>query len=240
MYSDSVSVIDGITDKVVAGITLQINPFNSGYIECNGLKAPISQYFYIYSGTTCIAKPNKGFEFQSWEETFNGVSNQLIQSSTSASTISEDIADSLHNIVNYLGIGNFFGTSNSNTEATLNVTKFGTFIANFKEPPPPVPPEFLIQTYVLVGTVIAGLSIPSIVGWIKSTRDARKLNYYHTKIASLYGDDGKLDENDIEPLNRLRSSILDAYSKGKINEKHYESLKNETSILYEKIFRNRL
>ena len=70
--------------------------------------------------------------------------------------------------------------------------------------------------------------------------DARKLNYYHKKIASLYGDDGKLDENDIEPLNRLRSSILDAYSKGKINEKHYESLKNETSILYEKIFRNRI
>jgi hypothetical protein len=52
--------------------------------------------------------------------------------------------------------------------------------------------------------------------------------------------DTKLDENDIEPLNRLRSRILDAYSKGKINEKHYESLKNETSILYEKIFRNRI
>ena len=125
-------------------------------------------------------------------------------------------------------------------EAKLNITKFGTFTANFKELPPPVPPEFWLQSYVLVGTVVAGLSIPSIVGWIKSKMDARKLNYYHKKIASLYGDDGKLDKNDIEPLNRLRSSILDAYSKGKINEKHYESLKNETSILYEKIFRNRI
>jgi polyribonucleotide nucleotidyltransferase len=84
------------------------------------------------------------------------------------------------------------------------------------------------------------LSIPSIVGWIKSKTDVRKLNYYHKKIASLYVDNGKLDENDIGPLNQLRSRILDSYSKGKINEKHYESLKNETSLLYEKIFRNRI
>ena len=43
--------------------------------------------------------------------------------------------------------------------------------------------------------------------------DARKLNHYHKKVATLYEDDGKLNENDIEPLNQLRSSILDAYSK---------------------------
>ena len=70
---------------------------------------------------------------------------------------------------------------------------------------------------------LQGLSIPSIVGGIKSKMDSRKLNYYHKKIASLYWDDGKLDENDIQPLNRLRNSILDVYSEGKINEKHYES-----------------
>jgi hypothetical protein len=134
----------------------------------------------------------------------------------------------------------FFGFESDEPEANLKITKFGSFTANFKELPPPVPPEFWLQSYVLVGTVVAGLSIPSIVGWVKSKMDARKLNYYHKKIASLYGDDGKLDENDIEQLNRLRSSILDTYSKGKINEKHYESLKNETSILYEKIFRNRI
>jgi hypothetical protein len=137
-------------------------------------------------------------------------------------------------------IADFFNIKSDEPEAKLNITKFGSFTANFKELPPPVPPEFWLQSYILVGTIVAGLSIPSIIGWIKSKMDARKLNYYHKKIASLYGDVGKLDKNDIEPLNRLRSSILDAYSKGKINEKHYESLKNETSILYEKIFRNRI
>lgn len=66
--SNTVSVIDGISNKVVAGITFEIFPFNSGYIECDGLISPISQYFYVWSGAECIAKPNKGFEFVSWEE----------------------------------------------------------------------------------------------------------------------------------------------------------------------------
>ena len=142
----------------------------------------------------------------------------------SSTTISDSISDSFENVGKFLGIWDLLGIPHTvEDEAILNVTKFGSFTANFKELPSPVPPEFWLQSYVLVNTVIAGLSIPSIVGWIKSKMDSRKLNYYHKKIASLYWDDGKLDENDIQPLNRLRNSILDAYSKGKINEKHYES-----------------
>lgn len=65
-----------------------------------------------------------------------------------------------------------------------------------------------------------------------------KLNT-NKQIASLYGD-GKLDEDDIEPLDQLRSNVIDAYSEGKINEKHYESLRNEISTLYEEIFRKKI
>jgi len=75
---------------------------------------------------------------------------------------------------------------------------------------------------------------PSITGWIKSKADARKLNYYHKQIASLYRDDSKLDENDIEALDQLRSNIVDAYSKGKINDKHYDLLNKAISNLESK------
>ncbi len=37
----------------------------------------------------------------------------------------------------------------------------------------------------------------------------------------------------------MKIDITDAYSKGKINEIHYNSLKNEISVLYEEIFRKR-
>ncbi len=224
--SSSVSVIDGISNKVVAGITLQVNPFNSGYIECDKKKSPISQNFYVFDKTECIAKSNQGFHFLSWEENLKDKSTQVISISRPVSILES--------------IKNFFNIESEEPEAKLKITKFGSFTANFKELPPPVPPEFWLQSYILVGTVIAGLSIPSIVGWIKSKMDARKLKYYHKKIASLYEDDGKQNENDIEPLNRLRSSILNAYSEGNLIEKHYESLKNETTLLYEKIFRNRI
>ena len=93
--------------------------------------------------------------------------------------------------------------------------------------------------YAVIATVITALFIPSIVGWFKSKRDAKKLNYFHKQIASLY-QDGKLDENDIEALDRLRNEIRDAYSEGKINEKHYESLRGEISTLYEEIFRKKI
>ena len=189
------------------------------------IKSHHSTIFLSIFKYSCIAKPNKGFEFLSWEENLKYNSTQLITvSHPSSTTISDSISDSFENVGKFLGIWDLLGIPHTvEDEAILNVTKFGSFTANFKELPSPVPPEFWLQSYVLVNTVIAGLSIPSIVGWIKSKMDSRKLNYYHKKIASLYWDDGKLDENDIQPLNRLRNSILDAYSKGKINEKHYES-----------------
>jgi hypothetical protein len=56
-------------------------------------------------------------------------------------------------------IADFLNIKSDEPEAKLNITKFGSFTANFKELPPPVPPEFWLQSYVLVGTVVAGLSI---------------------------------------------------------------------------------
>jgi hypothetical protein len=109
----------------------------------------------------------------------------------------------------------------------------------FREAPPPLTQEFWTQMYVVVGTVVTALFIPSIVGWFRSKRNVRKLNYYRKQIASLY-DDGKLDENDMEALDRLRSRVTDAYSEGKVNDKHYEMLKGEISTLYEEIFRKKI
>ena len=58
-------------------------------------------------------------------------------------------------------------------------------------------------------------------------------------MTSLY-DDGKLDENDIEPLNKLKGKISDGYSQGKINAEHYSNLKDEISLLYQELFKKRI
>jgi DNA-binding beta-propeller fold protein YncE len=234
--STGVSVIEPFfSHKAVVGATFHIKPFNSGSIVCDDLStpyldeliSPTEQYLYVPSHTQCTAKPNEGFEFLSWEENLKGNATQLVNVSRAASSL-----DSFLEFLHLKSVGK--------PEATLKITKFGgTFTANFKEAPPPLPQEFWVQLSAVLGTVVTALFIPSIVSWFKSKRDVKKLNYFHKQIASLYGD-GKLDENDIEALDRLRKKIGDAYSEGKINDKHYESLKNEISTLYERIFRKRI
>jgi YVTN family beta-propeller protein len=225
--SSTISVTDGNTNKVIAGVTFNVNPSDSGYIQCNHANSPspLNQYIYLYSGSQCSAKPSEGFEFVSWEENLEGNSTQLITVSKPAS--------------NWDSISAFFGFKPDEPEATIPITKFGTFTANFKELPPAVPSEYMIPLYGIIITSIVGWSIPTIIGWTKSKREARKLNYFHKQITFLYRD-SKLDENDIGPVNRLRSDIVDEYSKGKLNEKHYENLRNEISILYKEILRKRI
>jgi len=238
--SRSISVIDGQTNELVTGVTFRVNPFNYGYIICddpafnktNGLTtppppSPTEQYIYVSSGTHCTAKPYEGFEFLSWEHNLEDNSTQLLSFSTPTSP--------LNSYLEYVSRNK----SSDKPEATLNVNRFGTFIANFREAPAPLPPEFWAQMYAVIATVITALFIPSIVGWIRSKRDVKKLNYYHKKIDSLYAD-GKLDEKDMKELDDLRGRVMDAYSEGKVNEKHYETLKGEISTLYEEIFRKKI
>jgi YVTN family beta-propeller protein len=83
-WDNSVSVIDGKANKVIAKVTFNTEPFNGGRIECDKdkLTAPVAQQFYLYSGSQCTAKPNQGFEFVSWQENLGGNSTHLLKFSS--------------------------------------------------------------------------------------------------------------------------------------------------------------
>jgi YVTN family beta-propeller protein len=128
-------------------------------------------------------------------------------------------------------------SSDNNANTRFTVSKYGALSANFINPV-----QITIPWELLAGIIlgpIVGWSIPSIIGWIKSKRDVGKLNYYHKQIARL-DEDGRLDEKDIEALDLLRNRVTNAYSEGKLNEKHYETLRGEISTLYEEIFRKKI
>jgi alpha-D-ribose 1-methylphosphonate 5-triphosphate diphosphatase PhnM len=69
--------------------------------------------------------------------------------------------------------------------------------------------------------------------------ETRKLNHFYKEITSVY-DDGKLDVNDFQSLDKLKNNITDAYSKGKINNDHYIRLNNEISICMKKYLGKKL
>jgi YVTN family beta-propeller protein len=233
---DRILLIEDEINKVILSrfILFNVSPSNSGTINCDGKEIVtnqtlLDQEINLPFGTKCIAKANDGFHFSSWVENIKKNAIRTINSSTSNSDSSFPF------FAGILG-------SNSVDEAsifTITESKSGSFTANFKEVAPPIPNEYLIPLYGIIASTIIGWSIPSIIGWIKTRTDVRKLNYYHKKIHSLY-DDGKLDENDIEPLNKLKGKISDSYSQGKINAEHYSNLKDEISLLYQELFKKRI
>jgi YVTN family beta-propeller protein len=226
-YDDnSVSVIDGKANKVVAKVQFRTEPFNGGHIECNNNEdksiAPIAQQFYLYSGSECTAEPNQGFEFVSWQENLGGNSTQFLQFS-SASNI-------WNSILSFLNI------TSDKPEAVLNIAKFGSFTANFKALPPPVPAEYIATLFaVVVSALVGSWLIPTVIEWIKTKKQQRKLDYYHKEIVNL-SIDRKIDINDIEKLSKLRCTLTDVYARGKINKEQFDKLAEEIQLGYREIF----
>ena len=59
------------------------------------------------------------------------------------------------------------------------------------------------------------------------------------EIKHLY-EDGKLDKNDIDSLDKLRDNITDEYTRGKINKEQFDKLADDISIRYQEIFRKEI
>ena len=203
-----------------------VDPTNSGHIECDKLITPPSQQYYLYADTKCIAKPNPGFEFVDWQENLKGNSTRFIKSASPPS-IWDSILDVFH-------------MKPDKPEATLAITKFGSFTANFKPLPPPVPAEYIATLFTVVVTAFVGTWLtPTVIALRKSKNQGKKLGYYHYQINDL-NDGGRLDEKDIGRLDFLRNSLTDDYTKGKINKEQFDKLVDETSLRYREIFKHEL
>ncbi|HET7344266.1 MAG TPA: YncE family protein, partial [Nitrososphaeraceae archaeon] len=77
--SNTISKIDGNKDAVAVRLNFNINPPNSGDIECDGVKnfAENSTLYARGQIVQCIAHPNRAYSFDSWSNIVNNVSNPL-------------------------------------------------------------------------------------------------------------------------------------------------------------------
>ena len=233
---------------------MTVSHFEGGQIRCDGLNAPINRYFYVSSGTKCIAKPKSGFEFDSWVEMFDDNSTRTINASTPADSplalhdaFSDDPAANLTRTVSTpassdspLALEAVRDAFTDDPAATLTVNRFGNFTAYFKALPPPVPAEFTASLITIAITALIGsLLVPAAVGWFKSKKQTSRLNSFHQQMATVYAD-GKVDDNDIDKLDELNKNISDSYAAGKIHNDQYTSLKNEVSTAYQKFFKKKI
>jgi YVTN family beta-propeller protein len=72
--SHTISVINGFSDKVAAGVRFKVNPVNSGTIICdnqsgtNQNEYPTNVYIYIDNATKCTGQGNGNFGFDRWTQ----------------------------------------------------------------------------------------------------------------------------------------------------------------------------
>jgi YVTN family beta-propeller protein len=260
---ETVSIIGEDWIKVLAGVSFDVQPPNSGNIICKNLpfQMPTNLYGYVFSGDKCIAKPNKGYEFQSWVVNLHGNHTQTIKVSNLAPTNIYDyiasfldltenffgIKNNINFIVNSLGIKPYLNNiskslnlTSPEDESTVPINQFGNYTANFKSLPPPVPPEYIATLFsFMLSTFVGTLLIPAVIGWRNSRSKGKRLDYHYKKIKSLYVD-GKLDIDDIAELDILRNNITDHYTKGRINKEQFDKLVNEAEISYMQIFKNEI
>ena len=227
--SNTVSVISGTSKQIQAGVSFDVNPSHAGRVECSvgrgHITVPTNQHFYVDFRTQCTAQANQGFQFSSWIENLE---------SDSSRTISASQGDWITNTLDWLMSA--FSGERKDTPATLDVTRFGTFTANFEELPPAIPPEYVATLFAVVASAFIGSWLtPAFVGWRRAKKQGKKLDYYYEKIKHLY-EDGKLDKNDIGSLDKLRDIITDEYSRGKINKEQFDKLIDDISVRYHEIF----
>jgi YVTN family beta-propeller protein len=85
--SNTVSVINGFSDKVATGVRLNIYPANSGQIICDAKEDPINMYLFMDAGTKCIAQQNKDFVFSTWVENLRRNSTLPLGNSSETLTV---------------------------------------------------------------------------------------------------------------------------------------------------------
>ena len=75
--SNGVIVISGQTDSVVVRLAVEINPKNSGTIECNNSKLQSQNYLLhtVNSKIKCTAHASRGYSFDFWSNMTNMISN---------------------------------------------------------------------------------------------------------------------------------------------------------------------
>lgn len=217
--SNTITMIDGNTSQKSYGVTLNVNPSNSGQIECNTKQTDANTLILIHSNSQCEAKANAGYIFSTWSENLDSNSNRTITSTTTEPKT----------------LFSFFSSLFSNpANSKLEVNEHGNFTANFVKTEEIKIPD---QYWAALFSVIPAFFIPSILRWIAGNRKIKtqlsRQSKYRIEIDDIYKNFHHKREICLQELDNLRTKVTEEFEQGKINDIHYGILNNKISN-YEK------
>jgi DNA-binding beta-propeller fold protein YncE len=226
LLSDSISVIDGNNNKLlIAGnIKLQIEPPNTGRIECGNKEFRIGEFETFEFGTLCEAKPAKGFSFNAWMESIGTSSTRTV------SSIGEQSSNPFNLFLSIIGLDN-------PQSKNINLTRGGTFIATFTDFQPPLSGDTLIQIWLLIASaVLSAWIIPLLVERYRTYHRRMSMKGYEDKISNTFNQILDTKKYETKQLDLIRKEIVNAATKGKITELQQQILDKKISTCYHHIF----
>jgi YVTN family beta-propeller protein len=204
--SDTLSIIDTESNRVIVGVNFKIIPPHSGNIICDG-QIVSDKYERYTAGTNilCEAKGNAGFLFSSWNSNFKSVNDH------STNTIFDSLVSSFGNVSHDEAFDNKI---DNNPKKIFILSDFGEIEADFV-PVNTIPAEFWTPFYGLIPIIIGTIFIPSVINWTKQRRkqNGRFVRFDH-KIGK---SDPKITEEE----------ITKSYEEEEISYKQYIRLKNK-------------
>jgi YVTN family beta-propeller protein len=180
----------------VMGLTFEVNPAESGYINCDRREFFDGDYFRYSINTTldCLAVPNAGFSFSSW-------SGDLTLRPLPSSQTSFEVTE--------------FGNVTANFIIPIEFTL-----------PKEYWDQLSVILLGIIIPAMVGWSIPAVAGWVNGKRQRRHLREYMTKIYELNNNKNKPQETaeSSKQFKEIRSDIEKALAMGNISESQYDIL----------------
>jgi YVTN family beta-propeller protein len=118
----------------------------------------------------------------------------------------------------------FFPNPNANVLSTFNITSSGHYVANFRDAPPPVPDGIWIALF----SILLGTFMPSLIRWINGWKQRRRFYKYKEELPSKYENKSKYKNREA-----IDDEITELYAKGKINETQQKMLKDKIAEHYD-------
>jgi YVTN family beta-propeller protein len=227
--SNTISILDGHTDRLLLGLNFYLNPSDEGNIYCDNLQSisddsqpqwqKMSLNYSLHPAGTeyqCKAEPKTQTELVNGFGIFGNILWELHKGIIGGYTFSSWSGDIPPDLI-------------SSAVVKFNASKFGAILtANFENTPPLFPAEYR--------NILVALAIPAAAGWIYKKREwffrrkRRESLERYMKIIGAVNHTYSLNKDQDEyksRLKNLRLEITDLYGKGALKESDYINLNNK-------------
>jgi YVTN family beta-propeller protein len=249
--SNRITEINSISNKVLAGVSFKVNPPDSGAIICNGSYVTTYTRYEFGTNLNCDSQPNSNFKFDGWSGTLGSrlgdpaTSFKLLGYGTLTANFgrqaSFNIPTEYFVSLYALTATVFTGWFVPNIARWINAVRQRNKLTNYIKEIDYANNEPNQNNNIgklekldkikdsITNSYAKGKLTDSYYQILNNKISFLYEKSYINEINSLYNEQHNDNKKCLDNLDRIRDSITDAYSQGKLTDSHYQILNNKLS-----------